>query len=112
MICQGTQPSPYFAARRIAGLVFPPIQIGGCGFATGRGSKTMSSNSTYLPWYSGRSSVHRTLIASRYSSLIGPRSARGTLRTSNSFSKCPMPMPRIERPPEEKVERRHLLGEK
>ena len=33
----GIQPSPSVAARRIAALVWPPTQMGGCGFCTGLG---------------------------------------------------------------------------
>ena len=83
----GIQPSPYLTARRTDGPVRPPIQMGGCGFWTGLGQNVMLATRKCFPSYRGRSSVHRTFMISRYSSVIVPRSRNGTFSVSNSPSR-------------------------
>jgi hypothetical protein len=82
----GIQPSPTRAARRGEALEWPPSQIGGRGCCLGFGSKTIRLNWTYLPSNTGLSLVQSSMIASRYSSMIAPRSAKGTLSSSYSHS--------------------------
>ena len=95
----GCQASPSRAARLMAGLLCPPIQMGGYGFCTGLGRKVMSEKLTYLPSNLGSSLVQSSMKAWRYSSVTAPRSAKGgASRSSNSSSIQPTPAPRINRP--------------
>jgi len=67
-------PSPSRAARRMAAGLSPPTQIGTCGFCTGLGANPQSSIWKYAPAKRGCSSVHRTFMSRRYSSMRRPRS--------------------------------------
>ena len=80
------QPSPKRAAPRSAGAAWPPMTIGGCGRWRGLGSKRMPSKAAWRPWKRGSSSVQRTRIASRYSSVMAPRSGNETPSARNSAS--------------------------
>ena len=97
----GYQPSPTDAARRIAGALSPPTQIGGCGFETGFGSNTTCWNLTCAPSIAGFSSVHSDFQAWIYSSVTAPRASNGGVSSASNSSRIqPDPMPAITRPPE------------
>jgi hypothetical protein len=98
-VVKGTQPVAKRAVRFSAGSASAPIQIGMCGFCTGLGSKTMSRKDTNSPSNSGRSLVHSSIIAARYSSAMRPRFSNGTPMASNSPFSQPTPKAMVRRPP-------------
>jgi hypothetical protein len=84
--------------RRSAARLWPPTQIGGCGFCTGLGSKVSPLNCVYVP-ERRRRAVHSSCIARRCTSVIGPRSAKSTPSIALSAATHPAPMPSTTRPP-------------
>jgi len=54
----------------------------------------------YLPANDGARLVQSSCIAARYSSVMAPRSAKGTPRAALSAATQPAPMPSTTRPPE------------
>src|ERR1019366_3082001 len=94
----GYHASPYFAVRRMAGPLSPPIQIG-IDFCTGFGGNSTSLNFTYLPSNFGASLVQSSLQTIMNSSVTAPRSANGSAPMAmNSSSHQPAPMPSVNRP--------------
>ena len=53
----------------------------------------------YLPAKEGDGLVHSSCIARRYSSVMGPRSAKGTPSIALSAATHPAPTPSTTRPP-------------
>ncbi len=97
----GYHASPMRAARRSAGPLSPPTQIGGCGFCTGFGSKPILENRTCLPSNFGASLVQSSTKARTYSSVTVPRASKsGASMASNSSRIQPAPIPSVSRPPE------------
>ena len=95
----GCHAAPNSHVRRSAARLWPPTQIGGCGFCTGLGSKVSPLNCVYVPANDGARAVHSSCIARRCSSVIGPRSAKGTPSIALSAATQPAPMPSTTRPP-------------
>ena len=95
----GYQPLPSWAARRMAGRLSPPTQMGGWGFCTGLGKKDMLEKLQYSPWKDGLSLVHSSLKARMYSLVTAPRSWKGgSPKASNSSCIQPTPTPTMTRP--------------
>ena len=96
----GCQAAPNSTVRRSAARLWPPTQIGGCGFCTGLGSKMSPLNCVYLPANDGAAAgpqlLHR-LAGTRRSW----RRARRTARRASALSAAtqPAPMPSTTRPP-------------
>ena len=81
------QQSPSRAARRIAGSALAPIQIGGCGFCTGRGDAEAPFKVKCDATMSTESSVHSRRTASRFSSNRRTRSFCVVPNARNSTSR-------------------------
>ena len=56
-------------------------------------------NCVYVPANDGARAVHSSCIACRYSSVMAPRSAKGTPSIALSAATQPAPMPKTTRPP-------------
>jgi len=81
----GCQPSPRRAARRIACLLWPPIQIGIVGFLHGLGEKDDVGKVAIFAAVAWVIAGQSSLNAAMYSSVTLPRSSNGSVpRVSNS----------------------------